>query len=526
MIKIKSNFRQIVGVFMPVFSIVLLLASAGWSQSLADYFSVDDIENAARLKSYHALGNMKMAGLKGTTEILFKAPDKIRVTLDLGEFKVVQVFDGRAAFMRDQNGMVLEMTGSDRKSLVNTAYYIGSSYLLDNRMGGTTVLSGDTLINGCDYLIFTAVPEQGDSLWLFYNRDSARIDIALERVDDILAYTFYMDYRDVDGFNMPFRYRVESDVEQLNSIIDIQEIEINCPVDDSAFVLREIPFARYSFPGDADSVVTDFIFHKGHIYLKASVNGGRAVFFILDSGAGINTLDRGYAEELGIEFAGDFATKGVSGYESAAVTPVDSIRIGDISLYNQTFGVVNVSDFIPLKQDQQFGGLLGYDFLALMPVRVDYVRKKLIIYNPEKFVPPNSEFALDFDFAMKIPVITAVIDSVEGRFMVDLGNSLGLILHKSFVDRHNLIDGFSDIKELRSSIGGIGGSASSFGATAGSMRLGSAKLRNIPILVAESKGGIIKSREVDGNIGNFMLQDFSVILDYSNKKIYIMPADK
>ena len=54
---------------------------------------------------------------------------------------------------------------------------------------------------------------------------------------------------------------------------------------------------------------------------------------------------------------------------------------------------------------------------------------------------------------------------------------------------------------------------------------GPAYLKELRILVAEGEQGIIKSTEVSGNIGNGLLQNFSIILNYPEKNIYILPLE-
>ena len=100
------------------------------------------------------------------------------------------------------------------------------------------------------------------------------------------------------------------------------------------------------------------------------------------------------------------------------------------------------------------------------------------------------------------------------------------MLHRSFVEKHNLIDTFSDIKEIGGKIGGIGGKSRAYAATGANIRLGPAEIEHPPVMIVEAGRGATESSTVDGNIGNQLLQKFVILLDYERKKLYILPREK
>jgi hypothetical protein len=98
-----------------------------------------------------------------------------------------------------------------------------------------------------------------------------------------------------------------------------------------------------------------------------------------------------------------------------------------------------------------------------------------------------------------------------------------LILHKSFVEKHNLKETFSDIKDMDGHIGGIGGSSEAYAATGADLLIGRADIKSPPVMVVESGRGITESTTVDGNLGNQLLSRFTILMDYETKKLYILP---
>ena len=483
------------------------------------------INSVKTVNTFRQTGRISFGDMEGKVEILFKAPDRIVTNYDLGELKFSQVYDGKTAWMIDQNGQVLEMTGNEKQKVINTAYMSGFSYLLPDRIPGKVIFVSDTLLSDTAFRIFEMYPEGGDSIRVFINSSTGRIELTEEYIDEVMVKTFQEDFRTVQGVEFPFVYRVESTVPQLNSTMVFSELEINPPIPDSVFHLEAASKIDYQFPDKQDSVVVPIKFVNGHIFVMASVNGSKEVYFILDSGAGSNIIDKTYAERQNLPLVGEVASKGVAGYETASLTHLDSVRVGQVQLNDQTAAVADLST-LKLAYPDTIGGLLGYDFISRFPVRINYSAVNMVLYNPASFHEPDSANAVAIDFLLKIPVVSATIDSVNGRFLVDLGNSLGLIIHKSFSDKFNLESGFADIKKMGKTLGGIGGDAVAYAATGKSFRIGRYTLQNPPLLIAAGNAGVIRSDDVDGNVGNLMLMKFDVLFNYSRREIYLFPNDK
>jgi len=524
---IMKRLRHILGAIKEryILSLIVIftLMSTSAGESLKERYSADNIRKAEQLNTFRSIGTIKIGGTIGTIETYFSKPGQSRSILTLENFKIIQIFDGKRAWMKDQNGQVIELTGPDKEQLVNTGWLMGKSYLLKSRMPGATKFIRDTVINLENYSVYSALPDGGDSLELYFSPESGRIEIIGEYLDETEIFTYLSDFREVDGIEMPYSYETKSIIPELNSTVEIYEFDINPRLDDTLFAFSINPADDYFFPDNADSVVVPIVYRGGHIFLKAAIDGHPAVYFILDSGAGINILSRRYADSLRLDFSGGIPAKGMSGYEATTVTGIDSLRIGDLKLLRQKMAIIDLSGIGLSVPDGLLGGLLGYDLLSRFPLRIDYVGETLIFYNPVVYQPPSIDYAVDLEYNMKVPVVDAEICGASGKFLIDLGNSLGLILHRPFVDANNLNTKFTDINDITRDISGVGGKSEAYSAMAAYFAFGPAYLKELRILVADGNLGILKSTEVDGNIGNGLLQNFNVIVDYPGQKIYIMP---
>jgi outer membrane lipoprotein-sorting protein len=510
--------------------LILTLLVIGFGQarsreiSLSGLYSPQELAALDNIKSLHAAGSIEAFGLSGTIEVFFEAPDKIRLETDLDVIKLIQIYDGEDAWLIDQNDRTVRLSGVEKRSLVSSAYLFGASYISANRMKGVTRFLGDTLINNNDYLAFLSLPNGGDSLWIYYNRDSGRVDIHREVLNDVEAYTFSSDFRKIGGFEIPFHSETVASVPEFNSTVQYSKIDFNVGIADSLFQPGGGASEVFLFPPGADSVVIPFDFYNHHIYLDVSINGNEKTNFMLDSGAGINIILKEYAEKIGLEFSGEFPAGGIAGYQEAGVTEIDSMKIGPLVIYRHKAAVIDFSRLGLGQPAKELGGVIGYDFLSRFPIKIDYGRQHMIVYDDAFFRPPESSVGVPFETYMKVPVVRAELDGVPGNFLVDLGSALGIIVHEDFMVSNNLLQGLEDVKEITGSIAGVGGKSSARAAIAGEFRVGALVLEKPPILISEGDSGVLTFRDINGSLGNLVLKDFVITLDYLQKTIYIAPS--
>jgi len=125
---------------------------------------------------------------------------------------------------------------------------------------------------------------------------------------------------------------------------------------------------------------------------------------------------------------------------------------------------------------------------------------------------------------MLAPTIEASIEGIRGEFLIDLGNSLGLVLHHSFVRRNTIDSLLTDIRPASHMIGGVGGDVSGQSGLADSLRIGDIRIDSLRVLIPESSGGLAGSEELAGNIGNRVLESFRLLLDYGSRQVIFYPA--
>jgi hypothetical protein len=137
----------------------------------------------------------------------------------------------------------------------------------------------------------------------------------------------------------------------------------------------------------------------------------------------------------------------------------DSLTVGDLVLLGQVGGVMDLSGLGLGSRDGDlpFGGLLGYDFISRFPILVDYSAGTLTVYAPESYAQPDGGSPVPFEFTMQVPTVQAELDGLPGRFLVDLGNPMGVIVHRDFSRKNNLLATLKNVTDLSVGIGVVAG---------------------------------------------------------------------
>ena len=496
------------------------LAAAESDPGIADVLSPDQIYATENIQSYEQSGMVKLAGLSGKFESYFKAPDKMYQSMDMGIMKMAQGCDGRDAWIRDANGQHVELTGMEYKSVMNSIYIMNGTFLKDQ--ADKPIYVGRALIGDQPYIKFKAYPQGGDSVFMYVGEATGRLEIVESYLDEISLMTHFGDFRKVDGFEVAMKSWTESSNPMLNDTMIISEAKINIDVPDSIFAMNPEVAEDFVFPPDMDSVVIPIVYERGYIGFHALVNDSVNALFILDSGAGMNALDKRFADKLGLETSGDLLAKGAAGYGQASITSLDSLDIGGIEFHNQKVAVI---DFYSqnLRFGDEFGGLIGFDFISRFALEIDFSEKTLTVYNPDFEIHEDSAAAIPFKMMLKIPIVEASIGGCEGDFLFDLGNPLGIILRKSFIDSCKLDSSMIESKG-NMQLGGVGGTAFADMAVGHDFKVGDVEVKTVPLVIAEGDQGLIRSTEVDGNIGTNFLEKFRVLLDYAGRNIYLLPG--
>jgi predicted aspartyl protease len=274
------------------------------------------------------------------------------------------------------------------------------------------------------------------------------------------------------------------------------------------------PRASVTFPDGISHAVLPTQFDGGKIEVHADIAGHRSEFY-LDTGAAGITITEGKAKQLGLTTYNPHRNDLNAGayVEREAIIPV--IRIGQLELHD-----VVVSITPKVGDDDDEIGLLGFDFLAELGVRIDYEQRKVTVVDAAHFVPPTDKnlIAIDVRLGTLQPMTSVVFEGVPAnRMVVDTGAAGTFMLQDHFARRH------PEVLHTRAS------GEANFVGVGGAFDTDSWHMKRIkwgPIEFKDFIGYRVISKksyanDEDGLIGYDLLRFFTVVLDYMDGRIYL-----
>jgi len=264
-------------------------------------------------------------------------------------------------------------------------------------------------------------------------------------------------------------------------------------------------------------------FEGGQISVPVSI-AGRTFFFLLDSGASALTIDPGVAKELGLTLVN--ARPEVAGKRyQAHDTVIPAIDVRGLQMHDI------VASVVPLgmgRKPTDPAGLLGFDFLAQLAVRIDYEHQRVLAMDPRSYEPPSGPdvAALPLRLGSQVPMVNADLGgAISQRLIVDTGSPSALLLFDYFSRRHGDVLRFPLDDSARSSdpaagtSPGIGGDFKSRPFRMRYVGLGHFSIAGVVADAVTSRGTY--PQDDDGLIGSDLLQFFTVDLDYAAGRMFL-----
>jgi len=478
------------------------------------------VETIKSLESIYMSGDIDMNGTIGTFEYKFRFPQRYLLTLTFQNFSIIQGYDGSVAWQKDISGQKTELTGPEKKAILQTVYLNSFSFLFDDSLKNKKSL-GRSYLGGNVYEQLIFFPFDNDTLNIYFDAITGYRKITKSKQDFFETVSYDSLYRKINNINVPFYSK--SVVQQMNFSFSqsVDTIIFDKTFPDSIFLFQKRSDSNYRFPA-TEKITLNFEFHNNHIFLPVTISGTKKVHMLLDSGAGASIIKTSTVNELHFDTVGTIPAVGVSGSEETKLYRTDSLRIGELKLYNQRVGSLQLQNIMKNKINKvEFGGILGNDFLSQFPVLVDYQNKELTIFNPKHYKAPKGGNSINFEYYMLIPTIEAKVASQKCKLIIDLGNAFGLILHPHFIQSQNIEQKLKDKVEINQLMGGIGGAVKGFQAVVDSVQLGNQILIDEKVSLPQSSQGLSGSKEIGGNIGNALLKRYKVLLDYPNNMIIL-----
>jgi aspartyl protease/PDZ domain-containing protein len=268
-----------------------------------------------------------------------------------------------------------------------------------------------------------------------------------------------------------------------------------------------------------------FDLRGNHVYLRGRVNDSDSLWMVLDTGASGNVIDAGVAKGLGLEVASIGRGRGAGGtVESGHIREV-TLKLPGATLAGSPIAAMPLHPF-QRQTGRAMEAIIGHPFFDRCVVKVDYVARVLEVLPAASFEYTGKGVVLPLTFEHRLPYVEARVTlpgrkPIEGRFVVDLGSSQALILSPKFIREERVNDAITKTIEARGR--GVGGQMPTRVGRVERFEIGGIAfdrpVTGLPV-AADARVGAPQHL---GNFGGEFLRRFTVIFDYSRKRMILEP---
>jgi predicted aspartyl protease len=250
------------------------------------------------------------------------------------------------------------------------------------------------------------------------------------------------------------------------------------------------------------------------VELKAQINGQGPFDAILDTGAG-NLMTASLAKRLGLKLGGAVTVVAAGGNVPAQGVKVATVKIGDLTMVDQWFTVVD----LPYSKGEE-GIFVGGDLVSGLPIKVDFEKQQITFYDNHGFTYSGDGIAVPIRFEEGVVVAEGSVDGIPGLFGIDTGDMYSLSLSAPFVTQHELAKQYG--ATIQGYAGeGFGGADKGLFTRASVLRLGQMSVSRPITVLSEDSQGRFASSAISGNIGLHILKQFTITFDYAHGKMYL-----
>ncbi len=436
-----------------------------------------------------------------------------RRTSTLGPASEGEGYTGRDAWLSDATEDVRVQNGSpEAKALVDAAYRETFGLFFPKRWPAAITTQGQVDGN----LRLHVAPRGGAAFSIDVNPTTYRIVRVIERVGDDTQTTSFGDYRFRNGVLFPFERRIESESGVL--LATTSKLTISSSEDGTVSKLPLSPTdTRFTNSYGSTTVPIELANH--HIYVRVSLNGGAPGLYLLDTGAQ-NIVSPGTAERLGLRVVGGAQGSGAGeNVESFRFAEVSMMQIGDAILKNQPFVVLPFAAGLERSDDVAADGAIGFEVLKRFVTRIDFKAHTLTL---SYHLTPRG-IAVPFVFDDRIPLVAGSADGIPGGYTIDTGSGGTLRLYAPFAVRNGFFDRYNPTVQGVVG-GGIGGGVRAALIRLHALTLGGVQFHEIPIQLSLATAGGYSNEFLAGNVGEELLERFSITFDYPHRMMYFEPS--
>lgn len=261
-----------------------------------------------------------------------------------------------------------------------------------------------------------------------------------------------------------------------------------------------------------------FQIRSHHVVARGTVNGDSA-WIVVDSGAGASVIDLDLARRLKLKPRGESQAVGAGGAVTARQYARVTVGLPGLEIRRDAMTGLALSD-LAARGGHSMDLILGHELFEKTVVVLDYAAGVMEVYDRARALPPDRGAEIPLTFEDNLPYVEAEItlpggQRHAGRFVIDTGSSLALMLAASGAARDSMVASFP--RTLRAFGRGVGGGVEGVVGRADAFRLGGLTIERPIVMVPAPNAGRVAAPGTLGNIGGQILERHRVTFDYTKR---------
>ena len=466
-----------------------------------------------KLASIHLQGVLKEDGLEGRYSLWADRDGRNRMDIDLGPLKQTHAVDRAGSWDISPSGQVETLSLADKQSDIRAAA-LQFSDAVRGRGGAKAVMLGTAVRDGRTWSIVRIGFGDEDSYDAFIDPTTGELDGFRITEDRQTRFEHFGDWRWLQGVRVPFLHATDDDTREA-----VTAVELNLPLPPEQLQRPTLPRKASFRDGSASTGWIQFeTFGGNRIFLPVEVNG-RVAMALLDSGATVSSVDKGWARSIGLTSQGGFTGAGTGGADTFGFIHGVDVEVGNLHLDKLTIASFDFSA-VAKSIGRPVPFVLGDEVFNELLVDIDFAHERIAFREP-----PNRAAK---EAGVEVPLLRikdrAVPVSVEGApaapFEFDLGSGSPLQIFPSFETKHHLLDGRPASQTW---FGGVGGYAPMDVAEVKQFTFAGEDFPGAPAVFTPDIRSGANSNLVQGNLGLPVYARLHLLIDFSHDRLWATP---
>ncbi|MCL6742052.1 aspartyl protease family protein [Sphingomonas sp. RB56-2] len=256
------------------------------------------------------------------------------------------------------------------------------------------------------------------------------------------------------------------------------------------------------------------LYRGNRIVLSGRINGVETEM-MLDSGAGVTTLDKAFAAKIGLKGGQKIDAEGTGGRQDAELYQNVTIEAGNLKFSGATVVAIDLTQ-IAKTIGRPIPVVLGRELFVNSVIGMDFEQGEMTLASPQGFTPPAGahEVKLTRDDTLHfLPISIGGLPPIDAAF--DIGNGGAISLSQEYHSKQPLI---ASLPYGTSLAGGVGGLHEARRVTLPTVEIGGFTFDNVPADLGGKPNGPYAGK---ANVGIQMLKQFKLTMDLGHDRIWL-----